>query len=132
MVDSMHPLPRPSGAQVVQIWAALVTHRRSTCSPAYHPAGLAGSGQRYFAARAGVVGSAESLQIMQADQFVKEALALFDKVTLALVGIGSVAPSKLLASSGNVFSTEELDMLREHSAVGDVCLRFSMPPASRW
>ena len=61
---------------------------------------------------------------MQADQFVKNALALFDKVTLALVGIGSVAPSKLLASSGNVFSTDELEMLRTQGAVGDLCLRF--------
>jgi DNA-binding transcriptional regulator LsrR (DeoR family) len=58
------------------------------------------------------------------DQFIKEAVTLFEEITLALVGIGSVEPSKLLASSGNVFSEEELDVLREAGAAGDICLRF--------
>jgi DNA-binding transcriptional regulator LsrR (DeoR family) len=45
-------------------------------------------------------------------------------VSLALVGIGSVKPSRLLASSGNVFEAGELAVLRERGAVGDLCLRF--------
>ncbi|MCL4832625.1 MAG: sugar-binding transcriptional regulator [Caldilineaceae bacterium] len=125
MVDSMHPLARRSGAQVVQILggvgnplaevhAARITTRLASLV----------HGSETSLPAPGVVGSPESLQIMQEDQFVKAALALFDKVTLALVGVGSVAPSKLLASSGNVFSTDELGLLREHGAVGDVCLRF--------
>jgi DNA-binding transcriptional regulator LsrR (DeoR family) len=56
--------------------------------------------------------------------FVSEALALFRQVTLALVGIGDLEPSKLLVSSGNRFSPAELDMLRDKGAVGDICLRF--------
>ncbi|HRJ42524.1 MAG TPA: sugar-binding transcriptional regulator [Caldilineaceae bacterium] len=125
MVDSMHPLARRSGAQVVQILggvgnplaevhAARITTRLASLV----------HGSETSLPAPGVVGSPESLQIMQEDQFVKAALVLFDKVTLALVGVGSVAPSKLLASSGNVFSTDELGLLREHGAVGDVCLRF--------
>src|SRR5262249_837529 len=55
---------------------------------------------------------------------VQSALARFEHVTLALVGIGDVEPSRLLASSGNVFSREELDQLRQLGAVGDICLRF--------
>jgi DNA-binding transcriptional regulator LsrR (DeoR family) len=72
----------------------------------------------------GVVGSRETRDILLGDSFVSEAVVLFDRVTLALVGIGSVEPSRLLASSGNVFSQEELDLLRAHGAVGDICLRF--------
>jgi DNA-binding transcriptional regulator LsrR (DeoR family) len=49
---------------------------------------------------------------------------MFNQVTLALVGIGTVEPSGLLASSGNIFSPQELDMLRKAGAVGDICLRF--------
>jgi len=45
-------------------------------------------------------------------------------VTLALVGIGAVEPSKLLAASGNVFSPQELKSLSARGAVGDICLRF--------
>jgi DNA-binding transcriptional regulator LsrR (DeoR family) len=55
---------------------------------------------------------------------VAKALAQFDRVTVALVGIGDVKPSRLLASSGNAFDSEELASLRRRGAVGDVCLRF--------
>ncbi len=58
------------------------------------------------------------------DPFVQQAVDLFDHVTLALVGIGSIEPSKLLMSSGNVFTAEELSMLKERGAVGDMFLRF--------
>ena len=125
MVDSMHPLARNSGARVVQILGGV-----GNPSAEVHAARLTTRlaslvhGSVTSLPAPGVVGSAESLRILEDDQFVKEALTLFDKVTLALVGIGSVAPSKLLASSGNVFSADELNMLREHGAVGDVCLRF--------
>jgi DNA-binding transcriptional regulator LsrR (DeoR family) len=43
---------------------------------------------------------------------------------MALVGIGAVEPSELLAESGNIFSADELDMLAEKGAVGDILLRF--------
>jgi DNA-binding transcriptional regulator LsrR (DeoR family) len=45
-------------------------------------------------------------------------------VTVALVGIGALEPSRLLAASGNVFAPRELEKLRRKGAVGDVCLRF--------
>jgi DNA-binding transcriptional regulator LsrR (DeoR family) len=61
---------------------------------------------------------------MLQDPFIRQALDSFDQITLALVGIGALEPSKLLASSGNVFSEEELEMLRDCKAVGDICLRF--------
>jgi DNA-binding transcriptional regulator LsrR (DeoR family) len=47
-----------------------------------------------------------------------------DRVNVALVGIGALEPSRLLAASGNVFAPRELDKLRRQGAVGDVCLRF--------
>ena len=40
------------------------------------------------------------------------------------MGIGSVEPSGLLASSGNVFSSQELETVRKLGGVGDICLRF--------
>jgi DNA-binding transcriptional regulator LsrR (DeoR family) len=58
------------------------------------------------------------------DRFVREAVQLFPKVTLALVGIGATEPSRGLASSGNVFSPQELRSLVARGAVGDICLRF--------
>ena len=43
---------------------------------------------------------------------------------MALVGIGDIQPSVLLADSGNIFSPNELKLLQDHGAVGDICLRF--------
>ena len=61
---------------------------------------------------------------MLKERYVLEAIALFKSITVALVGIGAIEPSKLLASSGNVFSNQELELLRSHGAVGDISLRF--------
>jgi DNA-binding transcriptional regulator LsrR (DeoR family) len=51
-------------------------------------------------------------------------VSLFEKVTLALVGVGALEPSSLVASSGNVFSKEELESVQKRGGVGDICLRF--------
>jgi DNA-binding transcriptional regulator LsrR (DeoR family) len=45
-------------------------------------------------------------------------------VTVALVGIGALQPSVMLANSGNTFTHDELQDLARRGAVGDICLRF--------
>jgi Putative sugar-binding domain/Amidohydrolase len=72
----------------------------------------------------GVVGSAEAKAVLVQDPAVKEAARLFAKLDLALVGIGSLDPSPLLASSGNIFSEGERRQLRRSGAVGDICFQF--------
>lgn len=124
-VDAMHPLSRPTEAQVVQILGGV-----GNPAAEGHAARLTGRladlihGRVTSLPAPGVVGSANSLRVLLEDQFVSKAISLFDQVTLALVGIGAVEPSKLLASSGNIFSPEELELLRAKGAVGDICLRF--------
>ncbi|PDS77379.1 sugar-binding transcriptional regulator [Rhizobium sp. L43] len=72
----------------------------------------------------GVTSSREAKLLMQADPFVRETMDLFGSITLAIVGIGAVEPSELLARSGNIFSSRELSDLAEAGAVGDISLRF--------
>ena len=125
MVDAMHTLSRPLGAQVIQILGGVgnpgaeahanhLTTRLATLL----------RGDSMFLPAPGVVGSADALHVLLDDPFVHDAMMWFDRVTIALIGIGALEPSKLLASSGNIFSNEELAMLRENGAVGDICLRF--------
>jgi DNA-binding transcriptional regulator LsrR (DeoR family) len=71
-----------------------------------------------------VVGAIATREALMLDPYVREALSHIGQVTMALVGIGAIEPSRLLAASGNVFSPRELDKLRKSGAVGDVCLRF--------
>ncbi|RAQ98005.1 sugar-binding transcriptional regulator [Thermogemmatispora tikiterensis] len=125
MVDAMHPLAQPSRAKVVQILGGIgnpaaevhATQLTRRLAELLH-------GEAVFLPAPGVVSSPEARQIFFEDPFVREAYQLFDSVTVALVGIGAVEPSALLASSGNIFSLEELHILREHGAVGDIVLRF--------
>lgn len=125
MVDAMHPLPQGLNAQVVQILGGVghpdaeVHATRLTDRFARLVQGTAN-----YLTTPGVVGSAEARTVLLKDPFVSESVSLFDQVTLALVGIGDIEPSKLLARSGNVFSEAELNTLREWNAVGDICLRF--------
>ena len=44
--------------------------------------------------------------------------------TSRMAGVSINTVTKLLASSGNIFSAEELELLRERGAGGDICLRF--------
>jgi DNA-binding transcriptional regulator LsrR (DeoR family) len=125
MVEAMHPMTRPSDVRLVQILGGV-----GNPTAEIHASRLIGrlaglvKGEATLLPAPGVLGSADAKPIMMEDRFVREAAAMFDEVTLALVGIGTVEPSGLLASSGNVFSPEELDMLYKAGAVGDICLRF--------
>ena len=124
MVDAMHPLHKRSNIRVVQILggvgnpAAEVHANRLTSrfSDLLH-------GTSVFLPAPGIVGSENAVSVLLEDYYVKNAVELFDQVSLALVGIGSIEPSSLLAQSGNIYSKEELSMLLSEGAVGDVLLR---------
>jgi DNA-binding transcriptional regulator LsrR (DeoR family) len=125
MVDSMQPSTRGNGVRVVQILGGVgnpsaevhATHLTRRF------ANLVGGSATLLPAP-GVVGSTEARRVLMKDRFVQEAAQLMNTVTLALVGIGAIEPSRMLAQSGNVFSSQELETLRSQGAVGDICLRF--------
>ena len=125
MVEAMHPSPRAAGTHVVQILGGIgspSTELHAT-QLTRRLANLLG-GVATLLPAPGAVGSAEARRVMLKDRYVQEAMALFKSMTVALVGIGAVTPSKMLAASGNVFSARELKSLSERGAVGDICLRF--------
>lgn len=125
MIDAMHFVTGRKNVSVIQILGGM-----GNPSAEIHAARLTSrlvnlvNGSAVFLPTPGVVGTAAALQVLMQDEYVSEAIGLFDKVTLALVGIGAVEPSKLLTLSGNIFSQEEKDYLRQHGAVGDILLRF--------
>lgn len=125
MVEAMHPMSRRLDPQVVQILGGL-----GNPEAAIHANRLNErlsrliNGSARFLLAPGVVGSMEVRQILMEDPYVKAVVDMFDHMTLALVGIGGVEPSYMLASSGNIFSTDELQFLKNAGAVGDICLQF--------
>jgi DNA-binding transcriptional regulator LsrR (DeoR family) len=125
-VDAMRPLPPKAGAErALQLFggvgnpgaeahAARLTQRFAELTGA----------RPTFLLAPGIAATLEAREALVHDRFVREALDGLADVTLALVGIGSLEPSSLLQSSGNIFSERELALLGEHGAVGDICLRF--------
>lgn len=71
-----------------------------------------------------IVGSPEAQRVLSRDPVMKEAISQFEKLDMALVGIGSLDPSKMLAVSGNIFSKEERTSMQQLGAVGDICFRY--------
>ena len=125
MVDSMRSLPRPTASTVVQILGGVGSPEAEVHAAhlTQRLARLVGGEARLLPAP-GVVGSPGARRVLFEDPFVGEAMARLDEVTVAVVGIGALEPSRLLAASGNIFAPRELERLRRQGAVGDVCLRF--------
>ena len=80
-------------------------------------------GQPVFLPAPGLAPSAAAREVFLQDPFVREALAAFDRVTLALVGIAPVAGGGP-GSFRNALTDEEKALLAEHGAVGFICHRF--------
>jgi len=125
LVDALHSVPRKPGVKVVQILGGV-----GNPSVEAHATRLTSrmtqlvNGEAVYLPVSGVLASEAARDILAADEVAQQAIRLFDHVTIALVGIGAVEPSPLLAQSGNIFDPQELELLRHEKAVGDILLRF--------
>lgn len=125
MVNAMQSVRRKSGIKVVQILGGVGNPVAEV-----HANRLTGRlanlvhGEVIPLPAPGVVGSIAAREAFLEDRYVRQATSLFDQVTMALVGIGAIEPSPLLAESGNIFSADELKMLTDSGAIGDILLRF--------
>lgn len=125
LVDAFHSVQKRNNIRVIQILGGVgnptaEAHANRLTS---RLAGLV-SGEAVFLPVPGILGSGNSLKVLEQDPYVQNAIQMFDEVTLALVGIGALQPSNLLKASGNIFTDEELALLSSKGAVGDALLRF--------
>jgi DNA-binding transcriptional regulator LsrR (DeoR family) len=125
MVDNIHPLKSAKAKYIVQILggmgdASVQTHATQLTA---RLARLTGGEPRLLLVQ-GITSSREAKLVMLADPVVRETMDLFGRLSLAIVGIGAVEPSELLARSGNTFSRQEMAMLHEAGAVGEISYRF--------
>lgn len=125
MVDNIHPLKAAKAKYIVQILggmgeASVQAHATQLTA---RLAKLTGGEPRLLLVQ-GISSSREAKLVMLSDPVVRGTMDFFGRLTLAVVGIGAVEPSELLARSGNTFSREELGMLHEAGAVGEISFRF--------
>jgi DNA-binding transcriptional regulator LsrR (DeoR family) len=124
-VENIHPNRRVAAARVVQILGGMgdPSVQKHATNLTRRLAQLIGAQPQHLSTQ-GVTSSRAAQKALTSDPFVRETMAFFPQITLALVGIGAVEPSKLLADSGNVFTPGELSELTQLGAVGDICLNF--------
>ena len=72
----------------------------------------------------GVVETKAAKRALLADASCRQAMERFDSLSALLAGVGAIPPSRMLRESGNVFSEQDLQDLKQAGAVGDVCMRF--------
>lgn len=125
LVDNIHPLKGAKAKYIVQILggmgdASVQTHATQLIA---RLARLTGGEPRLLLVQ-GITSSREAKLVMLADPVVRETMDLFSRLSLAIIGIGAVEPSEMLARSGNTFSPQEMAMLHEAGAVGEISYRF--------
>lgn len=125
MVDNIHPLKSAKAKYIVQILggmgdASVQTHATQLIA---RLARLTGGEPRLLLVQ-GITSSREAKLVMLADPAVRETMDLFSRLSLAIIGIGAVEPSEMLARSGNTFSRQEMAVLHEAGAVGEISYRF--------
>ncbi len=125
MVDALHPGDYCNGGKVVQILGGIGNTGVQQEAATYLAQRLAASiGARAVLLQSpAVVTTAEARRVLFREPAVREVVESFEQLDIALVGIGSMEPSRLLASSGNVFSSAERAELSRLGAVGDICFR---------
>lgn len=103
-----------SGSPEVQLHATRLTSRLAELTGA----------RPVFAPSAALVGSRELRDLLAREPEMAETMRAWSRLTLALLGIGSLDPSPLLRRSGNAITPEDQRQLKELGAVGDVCARY--------
>ncbi len=124
-VDVMRPLNKGVTSHIVQVfggvgrpdsqmYATRLTERLAQVTQA----------SAMFLLVPSVVASQQAHAALMQDPSCGDIFSYYNKLSILLVGIGSISPSRLLRDSGNFLGANDIEELRAAGAVGDVCLRF--------
>jgi DNA-binding transcriptional regulator LsrR (DeoR family) len=125
VVDRMHPLRVAGAESVVQLVGGLgaASVQAEGNRLLSELARLIGA-TAVFVPAPGLVGNKAMRESLLNDAAMESVAAEWSRLTMALVGIGSLPPSPLLRASGNAVDPGDQDRLLAAGAVGDVCQRY--------
>jgi DNA-binding transcriptional regulator LsrR (DeoR family) len=72
----------------------------------------------------GIVSTRAAAQVLRSDTQIAETLTLAVQADIALVGLGIPSPDTILLRDGTILSQDDLAILEETGAVGDIGLRY--------
>lgn len=124
MVSSLVPTPLRR-CHVVQILGGLgppeaETHATDLCRRMAHALGC----KLTLLPAPGIVDSQEAKAVILSDVYVQRAMALFEKLDVAFVGIGAPTPNSVVMQAVSMLGLRELNDLVAQGVVGDIALRF--------
>jgi DNA-binding transcriptional regulator LsrR (DeoR family) len=125
MINNLHPTNDGNGTRVVQILGGMgnADAQMHATYLAQRLANLVG-GTPVLLPAPGITSSAEARRVIMREKYVQAAVKLFDQLDTVFLGIGTLEPSRMLVSSGNIFSQAERASLVKSGAVGDICLQY--------
>lgn len=127
-VQAMSPLKKRRAKKVVQVMGGIGQPGAQVIATqiADRLARLTGAAA-IFLPTPGIVSNPATREALMKDDVVGSVAADWPHLTDLILGIGSLAPSPLLQSSGNAVSEAEMDQLLALGAVGDVAMHFLDP-----
>jgi DNA-binding transcriptional regulator LsrR (DeoR family) len=125
VVDRMHPFRLPGAESVIQLVGGLGAPSAQAEGNRLltELAQLIGA-TPIFVPAPGLVGKKSIRDSLLNDPAMESATEEWKRLTMALVGIGSLPPSPLLRASGNAVDPADQDLLQAKGAVGDICQRY--------
>jgi DNA-binding transcriptional regulator LsrR (DeoR family) len=125
LVDAIHPIKRLKAEKVIQLVGGIgnPAAQGHATQITTRLAGLVGADPVLLPAP-GVTASSAARLVILGDGYVRSTMEQFRRLTMAIVGIGTLEPSYMLHNSGNTFAADELADLKERGVVGDICMRF--------
>lgn len=125
MVDRMRPFTVRGATEVVQLLGGVGAPEAQSHSNRIlgELARILGAEPVYVQAP-GVVADPAVRDSLLHDPSMQEVTRHWNELTMALVGIGSIEPSDVLATSGNAFAPDDRATLLAQGAVGDICHRI--------
>ena len=124
MVERMRPSPSPRATEVVQLLGGIGvpevqghSHRLLA-----ELARMLGAAPVYVHAP-GIVAGPDIRDSLLEGPGMQDVAERWQRLTMAVMGIGGIEPSDVLAESGNAFATSEREALIGAGAVGDICHR---------
>ena len=125
MVDRMRPFTVRAATEVVQLLGGVgapeaQSHSNRILGELAHMLGA----EPVYVQAPGVVADPAIRDSLLRDPSMQEVTRHWNDLTMAIMGIGSIEPSDVLATSGNAFAAEERRDLLDQGAVGDICHRI--------
>lgn len=124
-VNAMRPVTKGKTKSIVQVLGGIgVSVSNSVATRLTETLARASGADPIFLLVPGLCSDEKARRAMEKDLSCQYVFNYFDKISLLLLGIGSLEPSRYLNDSGNRITGAEQEKLRALGAVGDVCQRF--------